>query len=641
MATSIYGADMKKTNLVADLSLYAALFKDIAAWDPDLQPFLTIDLRWLEMMVEHRGMPFLMIDMPEAGKVFDHAFSSGYLDARKLPHSFGRLRDGHKEFLSTFTRKIFNHSGVLIPEADPTAIFFLRQVLYLAKKVRKECSDAAILAEVEAFCNIDSSLRSPDLDWSRDRLVWPEQRLSLTDGYRSSPDLISDRDMCPKPLLRVVQLVADIVVSRFPAPDWRDIKPGHGPGAVADAKSGTDKYLFPNWPKKLEEFFPSCYFAQSREDLHLEVDRPMSLREPPAKLLAVPKTLKGPRMIASEPIAHQYCQKAMMRWLRENLPKPLLKSIEFKSQDPSRILCLEASRKGTIATVDLSAASDRLSCWLVERIYRTNPVLVDMLHACRTRWIVNSTGIGELWFLTLRKFACMGSSTTFPVQSICYAIFAIAAVLYNRKQKVDYQSISRVAGEIQVFGDDIIMPSSAVWDLALAFEHCSLKVNMMKTHHKGHFRESCGMDGFKGVDVTPLYLRDLELRDTADSLVSWIDVCNNAYHKGLWHLADTMWSKVHHEARELIPIHKTPLGCLTLRCFQSGPPIGKIRYNRVLHRGEVLGLSAIAKTERRKRETHESLLQYFVEEPRPETNWSSGFDVRNRLHLRKRWVPSY
>lgn len=644
---------MQRTNLVASLPLHAALFKDIAAYDGDLQQSLEHDLRRLEALTETRGYIFMMIDLPEAGKVVDFALSRSYIDWSALPKSFGKAKP-YPKFLGGLFSRVFSEDGTLYSGVDINHIYFLRQVLYLAKKVEKECSDAAILAEVNAFHEVDCSLRSPSLPWDLDRLWdslgyhnFTKRRPHFVDGYKDSPDLISHRDECPQALLRKLQEVSDRVISRYPEFDWRELKPRHGPGAVADAKSGTDKYLFPSWPRKLDGIFPYQFFAQSREDMHHEVDQALSLNEPPAKLFAVPKTLKAPRMIASEPVAHQYIQLGMMRWLRKYLPKPLQYSIDFLDQQPSRDACTEASKQGTIATVDLSAASDRLSCWVVERIFRTNPTVLEALHACRTRWLRNATDVGFPYFLVLKKYAPMGNGTTFPVQSICYAIISIAALLYEEGTKVSQDSIVKAARRIRVFGDDIILPSSAVTTLALLLRHLQLKVNIMKTHYVGHFRESCGQDSYGGVDVTPLYLSALELGGTADALASWVDVSNNAYLKGLWHLSDAMVQQIPAQMRKLLPLSRVKRysyehgsGCLSL-CSYGPVSHGQVRFNPKLHRDEILGLTFQGGHKRHRRDSHQSLLQYFVEEPSPEINWSSGYDVRSkRIRLRKRWVPT-
>lgn len=636
---------MKRAVEMVGLELYAALFKDIATWDKDLLIPLTWCYERLVHTVATRGMPFIMIDMPEAGRLVDSALSSGYLDYDRLPHTFGGkpAEGGYRSFLACLFSKVFDSEGNLT-STDGTAIFFLRQVLYLAKKVKLNCSDAAVLAEVEAFREIDAALPRPTLDWDADDVRdFDESRttVSFLDVPRSSYASKSYNSDVPRPLLLILDEVSSRLSSLFGTLDWRDVVPKHGPGAVADAKTGTDKYLFTYWPRKLETLFPATFFANHREDLHLETDQSWNPDELPARLLAVPKTLKSPRMIASEPVAHQYIQLGLMEWLRNHLPRPLQASVSFRDQGPSQDFCLFASRVGVFGTVDLSAASDRLSCWVVERMFRTNPGLVDALFASRTRTLVNATGVGEEYSITLRKFAPMGSGVTFPVQTVCYAILCIAVLIYERGLKVSSESIALCSRDIRVFGDDIILPSPAVPTLAGLMTHLSLKVNASKTHYKGHFRESCGMDAFRGVDVTPLYVSSLVLGDAAVNLESWVDVCNNAHLKGLWCLSDFMAQSIPSAIRARIPVSSKALGCLTLRTFLPTTLTGKVRYSKHLHRLEVLGLAFEVKEDKRRRESHASLLQYFLERPRPDSRWESGYVVKNRSRLKKRWVPGY
>lgn len=630
---------MKRPVEHVDLNLYAALFNDIAAWDEGLRQSLSYDLRRIESTVTSRGISFVMIDMPEAGRILDSALSRGRIASENLPPTFGKMvHSGSRLLLRGLFEQIFDSTGSMHTDVDPTSVYFLRQVLYLAKKVKEECSDAAVLHEVEEFQKVDVRLRSPSLGWDFDTFgVEGAKHLSFLDSYRRQPDLVSNRDECPRPLLAVLDRVSQILSSGFGELDWRDIVPRHGPGAVADARTGTDKYLFPNWPKKLEGTFPFCYFGQSREDLHLDVNIDVSPHEPPSRLIAVPKTLKGPRMIASEPISHQYLQLGIMQWMRKNLPNPLRSCIDFLDQTPSRELCLRASRDGSIATVDLSAASDRLSCWVVERAFKSNSSLLRALHACRTRWLVNSTGLGERYFLKLKKFAPMGSGVTFPVQTVIYAYASIAAILYEEGGKINLRSISRAAGKVRVFGDDILLPSSAVYSLAHLLTHLELKVNVSKSHWIGRFRESCGMDAFCGYDVTPLYIRDFEPGTTAESLVSWVDVSNNAYSKGLWHLCEYLTLKLPKATRKLLPVSPRSLSCLTLLSYSTSQ-FARTRVNHDLQCKEVLGICVEYKVERGQRETHQNLLQYFVEAPKPESFWTAGFVMRVRLRLRKQWV---
>lgn len=633
-----------------DSTFYLAVFEDIVRWDPELEPFLALDYRRIERIIATRGVSFAMIEMPDAAKTFDKAVSFGRLWVEQLPVSFGPVRHGHRKLLRCLFTKVFDDEGFLRDDSDPKAIWFIRQVLLMAKKIQMECSEDAVLAEVEEFRKIDESLYPPSLNWLADDLGIPESRLSFLDNLRSEPDLFSYKDRVRPKLLSLVERVADIVVSAMPALDWRQISPRHGPGAVADAKRGSDKNLFPTWPAKLEAVFPYTYFTQTREDLSLHQDGVKELgiaeavfqrrnKELPVRLMAVPKTLKGPRMIASEPVSHQFIQLGLMQWFRDNMSQPLRNSIDFKSQEHSRVLCLAASVSGELATVDLSAASDRLSCWVVERFFRSNPSILEALHACRSRWLVNATGLGEVYYLTLRKYAPMGNGTTFPVQSMVYAVLSIASVLFEEGLEPTWLNICLASRRVRTYGDDIILPSSAVQTLVPVLEYFQLKVNQRKSFSEGHFRESCGIDAYRGEDVTPVYLRALELKDTAEALSSWVDVTKNAAQRGLVSLSYWLESKIPAKLLELIPRSQKPLGCLTLWNFHSGVDGGRRRYRQSLHRHEVLALTSQPKMETRKRHSYGDLLQYFLEKPAPDSYWEAGYLIRARTHLRVRWVP--
>nr|UJQ85151.1 MAG: hypothetical protein 3 [Leviviridae sp.] len=636
---------MKTADIMVELQAYAATTLDIAAWDSGLLPDLIEDLKHLNELVRTRGLSIILIDLPEAGKYFDRCLSSEFsFDSSNLPVSFGHSSGRKRRYLfSTLLEKVFDENGRIHPTVDPNSVFFIRQMLYLAKKVRKDCSNDAIRVEVQSFEEVDSQLRRPSLRWEGDEPLDFDPRasgLSFLDGFRDSPDLVSHRDTCPKPLLRVLEQVCDLVVTGFPELDWRDLSPRHGPGAVSDARTGTDKYLFPNWPRKLAWTFPYEFFGQSREDLHLDFEEEVpSYKEPPAKLLAVPKTFKGPRLITSEPVAHQYCQQAVLRWIRDNLPSSIVPSIDFLSQQPSKDAALAASISGSTATVDLKSASDRLSCWTVERMFRRNPSILNALHACRTRVVHNAVPDTPFFAAILRKYAGQGNATTFPVQTIAYTCIAIACVLYQENRSVSYRNVRLASRKIRVFGDDIVMPSSGVQSLELLLAHLELKVNVSKTHVKGHFRESCGMDAYMGYTVTPVYIRDLTPPNTVQELQSWVDVCNNAYSAGLWWLADWMRVSIPERFQGNIPTSNVAQGCIALRSYQAGLISRRNRQNKALFRPEILGYQETTRTDRRRRDTHANLLQFFIEEPNPQITWSAGFNVRYRKQIRLRWVP--
>lgn len=646
---------MKRTSAKVDLALYDALLTDVSQWRPDLHAALRGDLNRLGKYGEGQLKAFVMIDLVDTGKIVDKALSTGRISSKEIPRSLGRVLDAAtRRFLSSLFREVFSPvTGDVYDDVDPNAVYFLRQVLYLSKKVKEECSDASTLKEVRDFSVIDRALRRPTLWWDACSELGGRKtsRLSFIDGHQTGSTLFGNEE-CPKALLRAFDDVCRLLISKMPVFDWRSVHPSHGPGAVADARSGSDKYLFPTWPDKLESVFPHSYFARSREDLDIEEPMSYSNVEPPAKLIAVPKVLKGPRMIASEPTAHQFIQHGLMRWMRDNLPLALRNSVDFLDQNPSRDLCIQASSHGLLATVDLSSASDRLSCWVVERVFQYNWDFLSALWASRTRTcrvaVRNREGklIGEEDFLLLRKFAPMGSAVTFPVQSIVYAAAAIAATLYSGKgslKRISMKRILEISRQVRVFGDDIILPSSAIASLALLLQFLELKVNVSKTHWQGYFRESCGMDAYKGVNVTPTYLSAFDPGQLGEDIASWIDVSNNVYSAGLINLAHAMDLKVTPDMRRLIPMSsvREPYSCLTLHTFVPHPPVGKVRWNQKLHLYEVQALCLSDRSSVVERDGYQSLLQFFVDDPSPFNYWKAGVAERPRLRLRKRWVPCY
>lgn len=638
-----------KRSAVAYLTALEACIQDVCFCVPGRMTFFERDLSRLKTIVETRGFDILFIDLPELGKLYDKGLSTGYFDKCAPPKSLGRRSDGWPKLFGELILLSFHESGILRDNPEPDLVFATRQIFYLFKKINLECSDEAVQQAVSDFVDIEVRSNCPSGRWSGwgDSCSLQSEPLSVSDLRDGHPGLRAFV-RSPRVLLDILQLTSDIVVSRFPRSKWEDLIPRHGPGAVSDQRSGSDKYNFPSWPDRLEKVFPFRYFGQPNE--LFELDQPPN-NEVPAKLIAVPKTLKGPRLIASEPTALQYCQQAILGWLRANTPTPLRTCIDFSSQEPSREKALLSSRTGDLATVDLSSASDRLSLWLVERLFRKSQDLLDMIDATRSIYCTDGTESGVFSLIKLRKMACQGCAYTFPVQSMAYAMIAIAVRLYEsgyspypRKgydRKITIKAIHTAARKVRVFGDDIIVPSQDVPVLAHLLLDLGLKVNASKTHHKGHFRESCGMDAYRGHNVTPLYIRSNELAPTAASLTSWIDVRNNAYQKGLWALTRLFDSSLYGMFPRSIAtstVSTQGLSCLSFRF--SGIPSGcKVRFNRHLQRQEYRGLTVNSKARKVRRDSPFSLLQYFLEKPSPDVFWMSGYVSRVSSTIRAGWVP--
>jgi hypothetical protein len=313
--------------------------------------------------------------------------------------------------------------------------------------------------------------------------------------------------------------------------------------------------------------------------------------------------------------------------------------IHFRTQEKNQSRALSSSFDGGYATVDLSSASDRLSCWAVERCFRTNWSLLQRLHACRTRWLSNEVSTRFERYLLLKKFAPMGSAVTFPVQSIFYACVAVACVLFEQKRKVSDRSIESVASQVLVFGDDIIIPKSTLSVLVLVLDHLGLKVNVDKTFGIGKFRESCGVDAYGGYDVTPSYLTSPSTRVRPSEVGSFIHVSNNMWKKGRWHTAKWLESLLQPYLNK-IPVVDIHSGFPGLASY-CGSKIDHLRsrWNASLHRYEVNVLVPRERSELRSAPGTCSLFQWFIENPAPDTRWVAGVRGRSTSTWRSGWAP--
>jgi hypothetical protein len=172
--------------------------------------------------------------------------------------------------------------------------------------------------------------------------------------------------------------------------------------------------------------------------------------------------------------------------------------VNFTHQEVNRDLALHGSIHEHIATLDLKDASDRVSLALVRRVFAKVPVVLQALEACRT----TETQLPDGRLVELKKFAPMGSALCFPVEALIFWAILVSAMCKRTRLP-----LSVVGKRIFVYGDDIIVPVDWAPQCMLALERVGLRVNTAKCCITGPFKESCGMDAFKGVCVTPIRFR--------------------------------------------------------------------------------------------------------------------------------------
>lgn len=287
---------------------------------------------------------------------------------------------------------------------------------------------------------------------------------------------------------------------------------------------------------------PSFKFARPQECTPRALPYVLALREnvsedirisdivPFNKATTVPKNSKTDRCIAIEPGWNMFFQLGCGGVLRRRLKRW---SIDLNDQSVNQRLAKSGSIDGTLATIDLSAASDSISLKLVELLLPPSwyKVLTDL------RSDYGKLPNGEI--VTYEKISSMGNGFTFELESL---IFAALARTVCDMLNLDPSTVS-------VYGDDIILPSQAAALLIDVFTYCGFSTNTKKSFFEGNFRESCGKHYYSGVDVSPFYIRSPIVKPH-----DLILVLNQIYR---WSTIDGVWDPrvypVYQKYRKLLP----------------------------------------------------------------------------------------
>lgn len=624
------------------IGLVEALSKDIALTFPQHSRMATLFCQWYDKKLQIEGLPLATISLPECGKWFEQCLDQGrILNDRPRFHGC-RGETIYPKFLYGLWSELFNEDGILVACPNEDAILFLEQAYYLFKKLDGECAKAAVHEAVDGFITVEDQMpRSWPNTWDADVPTWEARKGHpiFGDVYNAenSFELFELEKRLEVRWHHFDRLCRRVVTSWGELSPW-ELQPKHGPGAVSDRTDGKVKYDFAVWPRKLEGVFPFDWFGS-----HDFVNRAIDDREPPSILHAVPKTMKGPRLIAAEPTAHQWIQGSLQRWLVSKVrSSPIGLSVDFEDQTKSSSLALSASADRRYASIDLSEASDRLHTRLVEYVFQGNRYLLDAMHACRTRSVFigeSLTGDGDKLML-LRKFASQGSALTFPVQTIVFTLLGhFALMIADNRFDTSLEAMQRRSNRLRVFGDDILIDNDAYGEMTDLLAAVGLKVNTSKSFTRGLFREACGMRAFNGVDVTPAYYHGPYDSSKPETLQKTVEAANNFHKKGMWHTADYLLKTVPERELVLIPRHRKALWATTILSFCSGfLPTSLRRWNKALQRDEFKAIGVYSKTPKTEGRGESSLFQYFTESPPQDIKWEHGEAGRPRIKKASRWV---
>ncbi len=586
------------------IGLSRSLLHDLQRLHPEVKG-LDRDLLTIEERIKHEGVGFLSVSLPAYGKAFDQSLACG-----RMIHIPGFSRNGEiPKLLQGILAHVFDtKTGLLKEVVDPAHITSVRQVCYFFKKfLPSESRDEKLAAEaVKDFEETEASMS----------------------GGINSPFMDSLGRVC-KFLLPGLD-------------EFQEAEGRHGPGSVLEGYTPNEK-----WSEMYEgllNFDPRLMSIGYDLPAMLLADRiptqgpnEYDLSRLSAKLVTVPKSCSALRTITVEPCLNQFVQQGLNVALRDEILRcsVLNKSLELSSQVPNQKLALESSITGEWCTVDLSSASDRLHNTLVQHVFSSRPRFLEALMNCRTP----NVKIGQNT-LALSKFAGMGNATTFPVQSVVFASLAIASILVSDKS-LNLRKLERAARCVRVFGDDIVIRTEHFSGLADWISSFGLKINQGKTFSEGYFRESCGVDAYKGDDVTPVYLRhDPEVTVTdPNAILSLVSTSNQLWKKCYYRTSEFLKRRV--EALvgplPLVPDDSQALGWETRQNVRSGQ-----RWSSTLHRFEVRSYVAVPLRRNDRLDGYPALMKFY-HSPRigefDEDHLRSS--VRKfKIKLRKRWVQS-
>lgn len=212
------------------------------------------------------------------------------------------------------------------------------------------------------------------------------------------------------------------------------------------------------------------------------------------RFTTVPKDAFKHRGICVEPSINLYYQLGVGAWISDRLGKWGFSKERAKPYH--QLLARLGSITGAVATIDLSNASDTI-CTNLVKLVLPEPWF-RLLNELRSHY----TFLKGSW-VKLEKFSSMGNGFTFELETLLF--WGLARALAT-VENADPRTWTCPGEVISVFGDDIIVPTPLAHLTCKALDFFGFLLNKEKTFVDGWFRESCGGDFWRGLDVRPFHL---------------------------------------------------------------------------------------------------------------------------------------
>jgi hypothetical protein len=548
---------------------------------------LRLTIQKVEKRCAREGLGFLTKTLPRLGKAFDKALLAK--EPFNCPREFARIRGSKLPmFCGELFARVFGHDGVLLLSPCVTSIGHIRQIAFVFYKLELPCNSRLKNAVIDQFVKTEDDIASYDDLFA--------EIASLVDCSPENFDRIH-----PKEASRVVRSARRLLARVFSGFNPEDILPRNGPGVVSTKEQLDGKFHFGRINPRIQRVYPfDAYFCASQGhvcDTYSELLNKLEI-ESSARVLLVPKDSRGPRLISCEPLEFQWVQqglgRAIVAWVERH---PLTRgSVNFTNQQPNQFGALLGSSTGRYSTLDLKEASDRVTVGLVKLLFPSH--VYTYLDACRSL----STVLPDGRVLKLRKFAPMGSALCFPIMAL-----TIWSLLRSCSTDADARK------SVLVYGDDVVVRADQTANAINTLESFGLIVNRDKTCDHGFFRESCGVDAYKGVNVTPVRIKTLwHHHIAADVYTSYIESSNNLYKRG-YMLTSELIAGMLQAVYGFVPSKDMLLACPSLHVISGTHRHFRRRTNSNLQRLEWLVPEVVSRPIKRVTDGWSMLLRYFTE----------------------------